>query len=163
VRGACHFVACARPPGEAVSGAGEVCGCEGGGSRGQGLLSTGRFYLAPALWPLRPRVPRIYVFRVMLVSLPGAEARAARGSPGRVTTLRPRRLRLRSRSAWPARARGGAGLRPYGYAGSERASARAGHRRCCAPPPRVTRPRRDPFSVLQRRPRVSLPDSRLRR
>ena len=76
MRGACHFVPCARPPGEAVSGAGEVCGCEGGGSRGPGLLSTGRFYLAPALWPLRPRVPRIYVFRVMLVSLPGAEARA---------------------------------------------------------------------------------------
>ena len=55
------------------------------------MLSTGRFYLAPALWPLRPRVPRIYVFRVMLVSLPGAEARA-RGSPGRVTTLCARRL-----------------------------------------------------------------------
>jgi hypothetical protein len=105
VRGACHFVACARPPGEAVSGAGEVCGCEGGGSRGQGLLSTGRFYLAPALWPLRPRVPRIYVFRVMLVSLPGAEARAARGSPGRVTTLRPRRLRLEPQRVAGPRAR----------------------------------------------------------
>lgn len=93
--GACHFVPCARPPGEAVSGAGEVCGCEGGGAGARAtLLSTGRFYLAPALWPLRPRVPRIYVFRVMLVSLPGAEARAARGSPGRVTTLRPPPVRL---------------------------------------------------------------------
>jgi len=121
VRGACHFVACARPPGEAVSGAGEVCGCEGGGSRGQGLLSTGRFYLAPALWPLRPRVPRIYVFRVMCGGrLHGADGhgvsrgRGVRpGSPGRVTTLR----------------------RAYAVRGGGRVGTR-----CCAPPPRVTRP-----------------------
>ena len=87
MRGACHFVPCARPPGEAVSGAGEVCGCEGGGSRGQGLLSTGRFYLAPALWPLRPRVPRIYVFRVMCGGrLHGADGHGVsrgRGGPAR--------------------------------------------------------------------------------
>ena len=88
------------------------------------MLSTGRFYLAPALWLLRPRVPRIYVFRVMLVSLPGAEARA-RGSPGRVTTLRPPPAASSPRVAGPTCA-AAAGLRPYGYqygyAGSERAS-----------------------------------------
>ena len=58
-----------------------------------------------------------------------------------------------SRVAGPRGARRRGGLRPYGYAGSERASARAGHRRCCAPPPRVTRPRRDPFSVTTTRAR----------
>ena len=42
--------------------------------------------------------------------------------------------------------------------GTRGPSARAGHRRCCAPPPRVTRPRRDPFSVTTTRARGFLPD-----
>ena len=43
MRDACHFVPCARPPGEAVSGAGEGCAGEAGVEQGEGpagCLST---------------------------------------------------------------------------------------------------------------------------